>query len=268
MKRDLVFGRPQLECLEDRCCPSGLVTATLGADGTLLIKGDAGNNNIDVSGATAGIISVTGTNFTSVNGVKEADFNAASVARISIQLGDGNDGASVHDLSLPDKLTITDNKGNDFYFLSNDTLATGSISVNTGDGFDNVIFGDYYAGTDVTAGSVSINTGAATDFVRVRDSNIGALSILTGDGNDYLAINNDTVGTLSVDTGKNDDNIQMRTVAVSGAISVKAGDGNDGVHADNTTAGSGTVDGGGGSDVFENGGGNAGWAAINFEGFV
>jgi hypothetical protein len=263
MKRDLVFGRPQLECLEDRCCPSGLVTATLGADGTLLIKGDAGNNGISVS-TVAGNIHVAGTNFTSVNGVGAADFTATSVARVSIQLGDGNDQANVQNLNLPDKLTITDNKGNDFYFLSNNTLATGSISVNTGDGFDSV------QTSGNTAGSLSINTGGSTDFVYLYNDTVGSATIVTGDGNDYLRLNNDNFGTLTVDTGKNDDNIRMSTVAVSGAISVKAGDGNDGVHADNTTAGSGTVDGGGGSDVLETDhpSTNSGWTAINFEGFV
>jgi hypothetical protein len=170
---------------------SGNVTAVLGTDGTLLIKGEAADNAITVSPSPSGAIRVQGDN-TRVNGVSFIDFTASSVARITIQLGGGNDSASVSGISVPDRVTISDNWGNDTYNLSNLTLSTGSVNVSTGRGNDavtlhNIIAGavnasmgagnDFFHADHVTAGNGAVDGGARTDTFQNGGGNSGFSTI-------------------------------------------------------------------------------------------
>jgi hypothetical protein len=271
MQRNHTARHTCIETLEERRLFSGVVTATLDFTGTLLIKGDNANNTVEVEAVSApGFIRVRGF-ATAVNGVAFVQFPATSVRAINIQLAGGNDTFSVHDMTSGangttpslNSITATDDAGNDndsFYAL---TLNTGSISATTGGGVDVVQLSDGLA-----VGSLSINTGSSNDTVFSFDTHVGTASILTGDQNDNLQLTGSTFGTLSADTGKGDDNAFLGNVTVSSSINVKLGDGNDYIRCVNVVAGFGVIDGGNNTDVFEDGGGNAGFSVINFEGFI
>jgi len=260
-----------IETLEGRRLLSGVVTATLDFTGTLQIKGDSANNSIEVEAASnPGFIRVRGF-ATAVNGVGFVDFPATSVRAINVQLDKVNDALRAHDMSSGpggstpslNNITALDDNGNDQDQFSAITLSTGSISATTGGGFDFVQLFD-----GVVVGSLSVNTGSSNDTVNILDSQAGNASLLTGDNNDFLQLSGATFGTLSADTGKGDDNAFLQDVTVSSSINVKLGDGNDYIRCEMVVAGFGVVDGGNNTDIFEDGGGNAGFSVINFEGFI
>jgi len=293
-----------LESLEQRRLLSGAVTVSLTTDGTLTLKGDAGCNNLTIDGSTGAYV-ITGNTtgiFAGAFGVgSSATVPAAAVMRIKIELGDGNDGASIvecltaNGTRIRDSVTITDDKGNDFYALFDDEIAQ-KVTIKTGAGFDQIQMFD--AGNGFSAGATSIDSGgdASTDFVTLQQVNLGVTSITTGGGNDSVQVafgNNiaqlnittgdgndgvflgfgagDNYNALTVDTGKGDDSLSMGNVNVGafapGTFSIKMGDGFDTFSAQNVIVftGAGIADGGEKVDIFQDNGGNFGFTLVKFE---
>src|SRR5262249_35207573 len=121
----------------------------------------------------------------------------------------------------------------------------------------------------VTAGLVKIKTGSGMNSISVLNSVIGSLGITGGDKTDLLSIDSCLLGAITIDAGGGNDAISLTNTAVNGLFNVKAGDGYDVIFAANLVATTGgTMDGGGKTDIFQDGGGNFGFATTNIEGFI
>jgi hypothetical protein len=150
-------------------------------DGRLIIEGDALDNNIAITaGAEVGEIVVTGLDGTTVH--EDGETPAAEVTLTGVErgarigLGAGHDTLAMSDVSL-----------------------RGNVSIDTGDGDDNVHIGV----EDMAAGLQLISTDAS---VNLR----GSLHIDTGDDNDEVNIASAAVrGRLRVDTGAGDDMVSL-----------------------------------------------------------
>jgi len=309
MTREPKSGRRRrrlwVEALEDRTAPAGLVTAQLLLDGTLQITGDGLRNNITVQTIGDDLL-VTGFQ-TAVNGVAQKKFEAAEVARIAMNLGAGNDTASLANLAILGGITVVDDLGNDNYTATALNMPTSALNISTGVGEDNVVVGtSTLGGLIVNTGDdfdevilnannspginfATILTGRAMDEVQIENSRFnvlqadtgggddefvledvfaGTLQANTGAGNDFMNLDGVNTNNLIASTGAGEDFINLEGVTSTGLLIVDAGAGGDFVLATDVVAmGVGLVDGGTGDDVLEQNGVNF-FVALNFEGFI
>src|SRR5437773_1768396 len=162
-----------LEPMESRRLLSGVVTCTLTA-GSLLIKGDGGDNSIDVAGGP-GTLTVTGVGPTFVT------FPNTFPAGVT--------------------LTTTGTSANEeFVFI--DTTITATVNITTGGGTDFV-----FVDSSTVLGSMAIATGDAADSVNLAQLTgpvfiTGNLTIDSGKGNDSINMGNDASGFF-VSVGSN-----------------------------------------------------------------
>jgi hypothetical protein len=296
MRRVNRIGRTRafigIEQLEGRRHLSGVVKSTLGSDGTLLIKGDGGDNQIEIAGSPGAItITPAGPTFVTFPNV----FPASAVFAIKVELGDGNDFAEIHDLTAangihlmgPTGLKVTDDKGFDSYSLHDIDIAA-PITVATGQSSDSVglqtvdssaltitttgndFTFDSLSLNAVTTGSTVITSGSSIDFINIENSIFrGTLTMKTGDGNDQINVSaNDNgsfvsvTGDFTLDAGNDNDNITFGndgsggggggSVFVSSNLNLKAGGGFDMVSMTNTFA----ANVGGGTSLVDGGSGN------------
>lgn len=255
------------EPLEDRTTPAGLVTASLSLSGVLNITGSPQANSIGISEDGTDTV-VTGF-ATAVNGVGAARFPTSSIRLITADLGGGSDQYTVAGLTLRQGLTINDAAGNNFIELADVSAPTGSINITLGGGADGLYLGVFGA---VSAGAIAVDLGGGDDFMFsgfVGGSvSAGQLSVDGGAGDDDIELDSVTAGRLTMTGGAGDDTLAL-TVATVDRLTINGGAGADFVITGGVAATSGTVNGGAGAeDIFLDLGGNSGFAAINFEGFL
>jgi hypothetical protein len=165
------WARLGVEQLEDRLTPSGNVTAAV-VNGTLVVKGDGGDNKIQITSTAPGVVTVSGIPFdspTSVNGVASASFPAASFANISVTMQNGDDRVLV-EVSVPNALTITAGSGNDVLFFGSGTfgppnVTANSVTIKANSGSNTV---DSVQLTNVTVGS-AIASAVSAETVSSRE---------------------------------------------------------------------------------------------------
>jgi large repetitive protein len=182
---------------------AGNVTAILsGSDLNLL--GDAAANSIRVQQDSAGAITITGFDGTTINGQPAVIFGPVALTKLEAKMEAGDDRIEV------------------FYVTS-----SGDITIDAGDGWDAV------APVGVTAGdNIDVYMGSGTD----RDY-ISAHSIRTLRGDvtfdtaaEYLgvALNNSTIAqTLSISSKDGDDSIRLNTVSVGADLAISTDKGRD-----------------------------------------
>src|SRR5499427_6061851 len=242
------------------------------------------------TGATArlqnGILTVTGTAARDVVGISmghrqlavdfgsdgtvDARFLISRIQRVSVQLGDGNDGISIIGAGVGDvPITISGGLGNDGLGVvgTEDPLLARSapVTILGGGGNDNIL-----ASVPGLA-PVSINAGAGDDVVSGGTGSIGSETISLGGGNDKF------VSTLNVfdspftarndvvDGGAGKDTLELRGTFESESLSLSAdaghlialhdgGDRTDSVGVENVTwfGFGGNDEGGFGDDVTVN----------------
>lgn len=232
-------SRLAIERLEARENPSGSVTATLSASGSLSLTGDVNDNDVQIS-LTAGGAVVTGLNGTTItaNGSTgaSATFND-SVSSLRASLKGGND-----------HLSIDSSTG---FALS------GSASINLGSG-DNTL--DLVTnGVLNIGGNLRVRAGTDHDTVNIRggaNSSIGGnASLLLGAGGSTVDVEGISIGGragLRVAAGLDSDIVNLNGLVVSnGGVSISGGTDQltVNVNGTNTIAGRLSVSGRSGVDV-------------------
>lgn len=175
------FSAPaDVQELESRTLPTGIVTASVSAALDVSLTGDDGNNEVHVA-IDNGLLKLTGLNGTSIK-----VGNVVTPAGTAVTLQN----------ALFRDLNVNLENGNDLITTNIDeAIVLRNVNINMGAGNDTVAL-DTSAAVTLT-GSLLIHTDKGNDFVRVSASvavNVtGSLGINTGPGNDQVAL---------VDTGK------------------------------------------------------------------
>jgi hypothetical protein len=243
-----------------------LMSAVLGADGTLSVNGSGSGDVLEVR-LNNGLSPVNWQVYE--NGIKTAEFGISSVASISINGNGGNDAITVGSLAkgMSTPCSVSGGAGNDFITVNNAPSTVhgdiGNDSVNGGAAND-VIYGD--DGNDVLLGNIgndSINGGWGSDTV---DGGAGADSMYGGNGIDVVDYSSRTANLIIVPGAADDDGEAGEHDIVSADIeNVMGGAGNDFIgeifsgSANNCfwgNSGNDTVDGAGGNDSLDGGAGN------------
>jgi len=231
---------------------SAAVTASVSNTGVLVVTGDAGPNNVQVtvSGAdlAVGGADTAGAGCTNVGGVKCA---SASIASINAALGDFVDVWDSETITLPTTVDL----GNGF------DLA-GPQRARTGAGVDTILGGpEKESDIDAGAGNDTIKLFGGNDGVELGPFNPFG-SVLGGPGNDIIEMgdgNDGGPGIAFIDGGAGDDIIDLgagndRSVieqdVSSGQDIVRGGPGDDGA------PGGPSFNLGNGNDEFDGGPGN------------
>ncbi len=163
-------ARPNLESLENRCCPTGL-TVRLISD-TLYVSGDS----------TSGIINLNQTVLTGQIQVLDNTTSLGTYTASNISLQTGN---------APETVNLT---------LANHRTLSGNVSLTTGNGADQIFVNGNTLGQ--IAGNLTINTGRGADQVSLGTTSglmIGGNVMLLGSGSDTFTIEGGTLisGNLS-----------------------------------------------------------------------
>jgi sugar lactone lactonase YvrE len=230
--------------------------------GVLNLNGGDANDTIAVTQSSPGVLQVS-------NAGAFVNFNLSSVTGINIQLLGGNDQVTITGVSVPGDLLISAGVGADTFTLS--TVAAGRISISA-TGADAVSVQNATA-----SGILHVSVGPGSPSIAVTQSTsldlvITALTVY-GDNTTY-DLENDNVtdpfsGGLSLVGGSGNNNITMANVRVAFAMTVDLGGGVNLVSATSVTALFGFIDGGfpnSGKNVFNDGGGNAGFFVYHFIG--
>lgn len=203
-------------------------------DALLYIRGDMGDNQVQIARTADGDIQVTGTNGTTINGSAEAfvvDSQAGRIERgLRVNLGRGNDSLFVEGVSIEGRAVVYGGAGEDsigFYDVNVDH----DLFVQSGSG-DDLISVD-----DVEAGALSVVTLGGDDLVGVGDSQVnGRTIILTGSGDDDVAISDSMHdGNAYIFTQGGNDFVGTDNVTISGLAAVVSGWGSDDVYVNDTT---------------------------------
>jgi hypothetical protein len=225
-----------------RLAAAAAMTATIaGLLGASVAPADA------ATGATArlqdGILTVTGTAARDVlkismghrqvavdfgfDGTVDARFPMSGVRRLSVQLGDGNDGLSVIGAGVGDvPVTISGGLGNDAAGVvgTEDPLLARSapVTIFGGGGDDNL------SASVPGLAPVSVAGGAGDDVVSGGDGSIGPETISLGGGNDKFVSTLDvfsspfTARNDAVDGGTGKDTLELRGTFESESLSLSA----------------------------------------------
>ncbi|MGI9517150.1 MAG: FKBP-type peptidyl-prolyl cis-trans isomerase [Pirellulaceae bacterium] len=210
--------------LEPRQMLAGDVTVVVDM-GQLIITGDGEANQIEVTGTRRGSATVTGLNGTTING-SDSPFRALTpgLRGAEIDLGGGDDEATIRGARLMQGMTVDGGAGNDGIFVDNSSLR-GNLQIDAGEG-NNVVEIDRV----FVVGNSEIRSGGGNDFVSIlAHAVIGSLTIDTGAGSDVLAVDNvGVLGSANVDMGADNDQVLIagRTYA-GGGSSIMLGSGED-----------------------------------------
>ncbi len=252
----------EVQQLEGRTLPAGVVNVAIAANGNVTITGDNSSNTIDID-VTAGSIVITpdATTRVKVGGVTADAGEAVQVT----EEGDDVDG----------NLKIDMKGGNDVVRLTvtgTETNITGNVSVKMGSGADTLdilvvaedvdpdpVLEDFQGNINVE-GNVNIDMGTGNNVDKVRidssddDAGIlgigGHLTIKTHSGNDVVALFDvDVVKNVTINSGLgHDDVLQVDGLEVGGNLTLTYGDLN---YLENVAVGGNTkVNSGTGDDRF------------------
>jgi hypothetical protein len=239
---------------------AGDVTASVDANGTLSLKGDAQSNQVQVvqylnhdgTPDPGHFILMQSDTSTTINGSSSRSFTG--VKNILIDLGDGDDHVTVGDgnvnhFSLPGMLGIYKGNGNDSITLNRITVS-GSMEIDTdgrridgtrtdiNPGNNTIDVAGYFNGGTSSGGYGIINLGNGNDSVFVHDATFSNLDItsyrfnanfdgtlMTGDK--AIDLHYVTVSSLSINTGTGNDSVTLDHLTQTGVMFILTGDGAD-----------------------------------------
>ncbi len=239
------FSAPaEVQQLESRTLPTGIVTASVSAAFDVSLLGDNGNNEVRVD-IDGGLLKLTGQNGTSIkvgNVVTPAGtavtLQNALFRDLNVSLGNGNDSitTNIDEAIVFRNVNINMGKGNDTIALDTSAAVTltGSLLVRTEAG-DDFVRVSASAGLDI-AGSLGINTGAGNDQVGLMDTQkfaavvgpAAAATITQLDAviNDTLIAGNQNItvtGDINVFTEAGSDSVELLGVEAGRDIFVNMG---------------------------------------------
>lgn len=229
-------------------------------DGDLMVTGDGGNDQIEMSRQSNGAIRVQGLNGTKVNGVNYVDrfFNddlyvhlgngknsliflgsngGITADFIDIKMGSGNDSLVVYRLTALDDFFADMGEGDDYVYLNHLTATNrvkgsgdNGINVYTRGGTDTVLIFNTWSGEDVTVILDSSLPGATGYADVLQMDNVTALDdvwLYGFGGNDKMYLNRLYVSdVLSVDMGAGNDFMKLTNSAAK-KFSTHGGTGTD-----------------------------------------
>jgi hypothetical protein len=211
--------------LESRLNLAGNVRALL-AGPNLYLTGDSLANQLEITGAAAGVFSVKGIG-TSVNNVANGTLNFSGIANIFIDLQNGDDTTTFLTANLPGMLRFTGGAGSDqlrFGDFNNESQVFGSIQALMGSGNDSIeVDGD--SNFTVRTSFVASNGDGdnTTDLDPFVSLNLGVVSITGGANGDFVDLGNGIVnsGPISVNSGAGDNDFFLDgEVTVNGSVTV------------------------------------------------
>ncbi|MFO0977588.1 MAG: hypothetical protein U0996_14400 [Planctomycetaceae bacterium] len=232
------FSAPaEVQQLESRTLPTGIVTASVSAAFDVSLLGDNGNNEVHVD-IDGGLLKLTGQNGTSIkvgnvvtpagtavtlpnalfrdlnvslgngNDSFTTNIDEAIVFRtVNVNMGSGNDTLALDTsaaVTLTGSLLVRGEKGNDFVRVSASAGLTiaGSLGINTGAGNDQVALVDTFKFNAVvgptTAATITQLDAVIDDTLFAGNQNI----TVTGDINVFTEAGADSVALLGVEAGR------------------------------------------------------------------
>jgi hypothetical protein len=234
-----------------------------------------------------------------------ASFPLGSVHDIAVSLLNGNDSLAINNFNIPGTLSIFAGSGSDNFSVGaisaglirisvagpgNSTISLNNITAGTtniaaGDNATLALSGVNNTGAVLltagnkasisvigltTSGDLNIIAADNAQSITVKNSSSNNVSILqTGTaGNPAFDLENDTISTdLRLTAGGGNNSLVLSHLTLATRMFVTLGSGNNTVNADHVTALFGTLDGGsGGSNTYNDGGSNSGFAIFDFNG--
>src|SRR5262245_23049864 len=204
--------------------PAGAATGATARlqNGTLTVTGTAARDIVGISMGHRQVAVDFG-----FDGTIDARFLMSRVQRLSVQLGDGNDGVSVIGAGVGDvPITISGGPGDDAAGVvgTEDALLARNapVTIFGGDGDDNL------SASVPGLAPVAITAGAGDDVVSGGDGSIGPERISLGSGNDKLVSTLDVFSSPFsarndvVDGGIGKDTLELRGTFESESLSLSA----------------------------------------------
>lgn len=232
-RRASVTRWSDVSCLESRALLAGVVNASF-SGGTLTltavddltpigIQGGLNDQEVLLTGAAAGVVTVAGVNGTIVNGA--GVFTGVTAIKIDMKLG--NDIAVLNSVSITGAATFLGGDGNNTLKFDTGFQFFGSLAVTNGDGKDSVKINT----SDVTVtGAVVINNGDGEDKNEFgtsssSDVSFGSLKVTSGNGDTTikaLAGVFTVLGTTQFTSGEGEAEIKLTplTLTLGGALTV------------------------------------------------
>jgi hypothetical protein len=242
------FGlQPQLEMLEGREVPAGLLTATF-ASGILKISGDTASNTLTIHQNADGRLTLTtdiGTglkvNGNAVSGFMGHTLSAPVSGGVFINMGDGSDSLTFSglnaDIDLPSTLSINGGAGNNLVRFDQGVTVSGNATISNGLGLDTLHFYD-----EVTfLGKLTINNGNGGSLLDGNTSTVlyvaNVLGLTNGTGKDEIDLamaQKVTLGGLALKNGSDTDGSDtdlspVQSLTINGNMTITNGAGNDDV---------------------------------------
>jgi hypothetical protein len=237
--------RHQIESLEGRSLMAGDVTVAFNpANNRWTLTGDNFGNQVSIEGSPLGGLQAVGVAGTTLNGVA-LPVQLGVVDDLFANLGAGGDSISIEDMigfNHGQNISINTGDGSDNVLIDNITLS-GNLSIVTGNGNDTI------DATQQIGGNLRISSGNGNDSVTVWgnsglsimangqvDPNYvfnGAIgggiqaNINTGRGADSLFFNNGVDGDLTINMGTEKDVLTIFSTQVADQTDVDTGAGND-----------------------------------------
>jgi hypothetical protein len=155
------------EKLEARENPSGNVIATLLADGTLYLRGDAADNAVSVQQDVYGNNFVYGVGGTTINNQSYAYISSGTLAGVTAVTDAGNDTVEFVNIHTPGTITVQAGNENDGVVLYNVTAGNMALSMEGGD--------DTFVTDNVwVSGTAVLDGGSGNDTIDYRTYGIAA----------------------------------------------------------------------------------------------
>lgn len=248
----------QIEALEPRLAPAGIVTVTV-SGGVLTLTGDNLDNNIKISSPAANIWKFEDLNAAEQGNIPtlfriagqpassdSATLQLPTYAGLKVVLNGGNDKLDVINLYTNGPLTLLGGDGNDDIFLSG--TYNGAINVDSGNGDDDVgLLGGFFNNT------VTVKTGVGNDTAFFGSGNYarGITTDLGAGTNSFRMITDSSLnvfGHVNVTAAGGTGNQQsyymgIKSGAVTGNVSFKTTAGSSGFFLGRDTADNVTING-------------------------
>jgi len=224
---------PQLEALNDRIVPAGVVVTNF-VNHMLTITGDNNSQNLALLGAGVGHVSISAQDGETIQGKN----SFVKVRQVILKLNDGDDTVTLVDLRLNkfgSLVKFQGGAGNDTLNYDGKNIDILSLVVNGGTGTFTMA---PTAPVVAHFGSININCPQdACDIILGGMTVDGAVTVVTGDGADDLFRSDDCNfnGTFTLNTGGGADTIVIgnldqndgEELIFAGAVVIKMGDGDD-----------------------------------------
>ncbi|MEM7313095.1 MAG: hypothetical protein AAF497_08070 [Planctomycetota bacterium] len=156
------------------------------------------------------------------------DSNVTGTTRATFGQSSFSDYFHADDVSFEGNVIVSQTSGSATVIVEN-TSVEGRLTVNTG------AASDYLSSFNLLAGQLSVSTGAGNDNIEIYETDSQRTATITsGSGHDRLVINDAIFHShLNINTGLGDDEVEFEDVSTIGNLRLVTGSGDDGVQFTN-----------------------------------